>query len=113
MEKWKVPALQHRLFFLPVSFFKMYYSFFEGHDIISTDIISAPIRCPTKEDFFPGELCASPGGKAHKCAWHVGTTWHNIDRYYISANSLSEEGGLFPWRIVRIPRREIMSAKAG
>ena len=40
----------------------------EQHGIISTDIIPALVRRPTKEDIFLGEPCARPGGKAHKCA---------------------------------------------
>ncbi len=44
------------------------------YGIISADIIPAPVRRPTKEDIILGEPCARPGGKAHKCAYHVGTT---------------------------------------
>ena len=56
-----------------------------GHGIMLIDVIPAPVRRPTKEDIFPGEPCASPGGK------HVQRTWYNVDRRYTSAGSPSDQ----------------------
>ena len=73
---------------------------FGEHGIMSTDIIPAPVRRPTKEDNYHGEPCASPAGNMSERHGIMST---DVIPALICRPT---KGRTIPWQIMCTPRGE-------